>query len=93
MLQEGRIVGLENIWVRRGLSVIVQIPQFCGSGSKLRSEGTCPRSHNPWQNWDRNLGFPTYEELLFLSPKGELWEDELDKTKRMIISIILANTY
>ncbi|XP_027975905.1 alpha-1,3-mannosyl-glycoprotein 4-beta-N-acetylglucosaminyltransferase-like protein MGAT4E [Eumetopias jubatus] len=40
--------------------------------SKLRREGTCPSSHSQWQNWDRNLGFLTYEELLFLSPKAWL---------------------
>ena len=77
MLQEGRVTGLENMWIRRGLRAIVQIPQFCESGPKLRSEGTCSRSHSQWWNWDKNVGLLTYGEALFLSPKAELWEGEL----------------
>lgn len=84
--------GLENIWNRRGFRCIVQIPQFCGSGSKLRRQGTRSRSHSQWQNWDKNLGLLTQKEVLFPSPKGELWEDELGETTRIIITIKLANT-
>lgn len=83
--------GLENIWNRRGFRCIVQIPQFCGSGSKLRRQGTRSRSHGQWQNWDKNLGLLT-QKVLFPSPKGELWEDELGETTRTIITITLANT-
>lgn len=83
--------GLESIWNRRGFRCIVQIPQFCGSGSKLRRQGTRSRSHSQWQNWDKNLGLLA-QKVLSPSPKGELWEDELGETTRIIITITLANT-
>lgn len=34
-------------------------PVLNGSGTRLRGEGTCSRSQNQWQNWDKSPGLLT----------------------------------